>query len=525
MQADDLSTLEDDTRRPSEPSADANSIGAVDIAKDLVKRCHELLNELKAFHTYIKECRREHTVEVKPFLNTVTAELRSLEKLRAADPESEKVLHTLRSSNLPFYAAVWDAAKTTSSLVAFTKRFYWDTPPTRSTKRDQVRKQHCALVDVIAQDGKQWIKVSTITETRLLFELAKAGWEGAGSSASDSDDEDGILVNGLAHTGINDETVPNGRRNSSQDDRNDDRVEIVRQAFDLQKASLAHKVHYRHPTVHFILPKISQTPSQEIARILDTIRSTGASIHLGAPTPSSNIATIFQQLAPDHFSDLTPTLNIDCTILLALVSDLSHDATRPEPWFHRAIARQIELEKREQLLPSTLWPAMTGRILVCTQEAARRMREIVEGIGTGDEKRRTELLLSDSDVSVSEGVIRRKEFQDLSTYVVPSEWRIPIQVVPFDPADPGTMQKLPPVAETLEGSLSLINQSVFFHGWITGYTTLSSNRTVAKQIEEIVEAEEGEVEGPKVWVCGTARSLVGREKGRRDMQNKREEDE
>lgn len=81
MQADDLSTLEDDTRRPSEPSADANSIGAVDIAKDLVKRCHELLNELKAFHTYIKECRREHTVEVKPFLNTVTAELRSLEKV------------------------------------------------------------------------------------------------------------------------------------------------------------------------------------------------------------------------------------------------------------------------------------------------------------------------------------------------------------------------------------------------------------------------------------------------------------
>ncbi|KAL9585411.1 MAG: hypothetical protein Q9203_004261, partial [Teloschistes exilis] len=473
MQADDLSTLEDDTRHPSESREDANSMGAMDIAKDLVKRCHELLNELKAFHTYIKEYKREDTVELKPFLNTVTAELRSLEKLRAAETESEKVLHTLRSSNLPFYAAVWDAAKTTSSLVAFTKRFYWDTPPTRSNKLDQVRNQRSALVDVIAQDGKQWIKVSTITETRLLFEVAKAGWEGGGSSASDSDDEDGTLVNGLAHTGIEDESLPYGRRSPIQDGgRNDDRVEIVRQAYDLRKASLAHKVHYKHPTVHFILPKISQTPSQEIARILDTIRSTGASIHLGPTTSSSNVATTFQQLAPDNFSNLTPTLNIDCTILLALVSDLSHYATRPEPWFHRAIARQIELEKREQLLPSTLWPAMNGKVLVCTQEAARRMREIVEGIGTADEKRRTELLLSDRSVSATEEEDRRKEFQDLSTYTIPSDWHIPITVIAFDPADPATLQadpatplrKLPPVAKKLEDSLSLINQSVFFYG-------------------------------------------------------------
>lgn len=386
-------------------------------------------------------------------------------------------------------------------------------------------------MDVIAQDGKQWIKVSTITETRLLFEVAKAGWEGGGSSASDSDDEDGTLVNGLAHTGIEDEIVPNGRRSPIPDgSRTDDRVEIVRQAYDLQKASLAHKVHYKHPTIHFILPKISPTPSPEIARILDTIRSTGASIHLGpTTTSSSNIATTFQQLAPDHFSNLTPTLNIDCTILLALVSDLSHYATRPEPWFHRAIARQIELEKREQLLPSTLWPAMTGKTLVCTQEAARRMREIVEGIGTADEKRRTELLLSvQSSVSAAEQEERRTEFQDLSTYTIPSNWHIPIHIIPFDPTtspdttlqtDPATplLQKLPPVAKKLEESLSLINQSVFFYGWMTGYTTLSSNRTVAKQIEEVVEGEEGEVEGPRVWICGTARSLVGREKGRRDL--------
>ncbi|KAL8687692.1 MAG: hypothetical protein Q9218_006207 [Villophora microphyllina] len=556
MQADDLSTLEDDTRSPNASSADASSTEPFNLADDLVNRCHELLNELEAFQTFLKESKREHAVEVKPFRNTVTAELRSLEKLRAADSESEKVLHTLRSSNLPFYTAVWDAAKTTSSLTAFTKRFYWEAPPTRSTKREQVRKQRCALVDVVANDGQQWIKVSTITETRLLFELAKAGWEGAGSSASDSDDEDGMLVNGLAHTGINNEGLSGSLPGTRQEDyRTDDRVEIVRQAYDLRKASLVHKVHYKHPSIHFILPKISPTASPEITHILDTIRSTGATIHLGLPPPSSlDQQTTFRQLAPDPFTDLTSTLNIDCTILLALVSDLSHYATRPEPWFHKAIARQIELEKKEQLLPSTLWPAMAGRKLVCTEEAARRMREIVGGIGTADEKRRTELVLAQSAVSEEEAQGTIKEFQDLSTYDIPPEWRIPIEVIPFDPLEvlpDGTCQpsasdsaapgettrttttssasnsydRLPPVAEKLKQSLSSINQSVFFYGWTTDYTTLSSNRTVAKQIEEIIEAEEGEVKGPKVWVCGTARSLVGREKGRKDLLNQKEREE
>lgn len=97
MQADNLSTLEDDTRHPSESREDANSMGAMDIAKDLVKRCHELLNELKAFHVYVKEYKREDTVEVKPFLNTVTAELRSL----------EKVNYYFIRSTIPVYFSAW----------------------------------------------------------------------------------------------------------------------------------------------------------------------------------------------------------------------------------------------------------------------------------------------------------------------------------------------------------------------------------------------------------------------------------
>ncbi|KAL8940503.1 MAG: hypothetical protein Q9216_002790 [Gyalolechia sp. 2 TL-2023] len=516
-QADDLSTIEDDTRETSVHSDRTSSHGGGDgteLAEDLLKGCHALLNELQSFQQYLEEQKRENTVEVKPFRNSITAELKSLERLRTADPESDRTVHTLRSSNLPFHRAVWDAAKTTTGLIAFTKRFYWDTPPTRSTKRTGQAKRRCALVDIVAQDGQQWIKVSTVTETRLLFELAKAGWEGADSDSDGS--EDGVLVNGLVHPSVDGAAPQNAQRpNQLQKEDDDDRIEIVRQAEDLQKASLVHKVHYKHPSITFILPKIPQNPPAEILRILDSIRSAGATVLLGPPSPPSDLNSIFQNLVPGSFHALTPTLNIDCTILLALVSDLSHSATTPEPWFNKAISRQVELEKREQLLPSTLWPAMAGRTLVCTEEAAVRMNEIVNTIGTASERKRSDLLLllpGHEQTRSSESL--RTAFGELSNYTVPGDWNLPIRVVA---SEGDYISRLPAAAQQVRESLTAINQSVFLYGWVTGWTTLTSNRTVLRQIEEIVEGADGEQIGPKVWLCGTARSLVGKEKGRRDL--------
>ncbi|KAL8680397.1 MAG: hypothetical protein Q9186_003426 [Xanthomendoza sp. 1 TL-2023] len=522
MPTDELSTIKDDTRGLDELSQTNLREGVV-LAEELVRRCNELLGELEAFQNYLVQSNRGHNVEVKPFRNSVAAELKSLDKLRAADPDADRTVHTLRSSNLPFYNAVWDAAKTSSGLLAFTKRFYWDTPPTRSTKRSRTPKKKCALVDIVAQDGQQWIKVSTVTETRLLFELAKAGWEGA-DSASDSGDEDGLLVNGLADYTLQDDASKDDR-DSSRNDKEDEPVEIVRQALDLRKASRAHKTRYKHPSVTFILPKISKQPSPEVVSILDSIRSTGATIHLGPPSPPPNLQSSFENLVLDAFTNLTPTLNIDCTILLALVSDLSHCAAASEPWYHKAISRQIEVETREQLLPSILWPAMAGRELTCTQEAARRMREIVDTIGTESERKRSDLLIlpfdsTQQDKSKTPEALRTA-FAALSNYDIPSHWQIPIKIVVSAMDD---LSGLPPVAVQVKDSLSAINQSVFLHGWVTQWTTLTSNRTVARQIEEIVEGGEGEQVGPSVWLCATARSLVGKEKGRRDLKRSEKED-
>ena len=79
------------------------------------------------------------------------------------------------------------------------------------------------------------------------------------------------------------------------------------------------------------------------------------------------------------------------------------------------------------------------------------------------------------------------------------------------------MNELPTVAQNVAKNLSSINQSVFMYGWYTGMTTISSNRTVAKDIETSIEANRTreDEKGPDVWLCPTARSLVGKEKTRR----------
>ncbi|MCJ1357072.1 MAG: hypothetical protein MMC33_007068 [Icmadophila ericetorum] len=532
--------------------------------EDLLARCHALLHELSEFRQHLIEHKKEHTVELRQFRNSVTSELKSLEKLSKADPTAERTIHTLRSSNLPFYSAVWTAAKSCRGLVLFSKRFYWEQPPARKGRnsKEGKPKRKCALVDIVANDGQEWIKVSTITESRLLFEKAKQGWEDADSD-SDSDEEEkdqgeyddedeedeygGVAINGTNSSAANQTPLTerpinrgeaesqkgadsdydarsfiNGFRFAKIKDPNDgndgdDRVGLLSIAEDLQRASREVFIRYRHPRVRFVLPKITEGHIPEIDAILAEIRTTGAAIQcagdIAAESDTANLHAIFEKLIVDPFQHFTPTLNVDCTILLALVSDLSHEHIAPEPWFHKAIHRQIDLESKEHLLESSLWPAMGARKLLCTEVAAKRMREIVSLIGTPAEKVRTELLLGEGEIgsgkSQSELV---KAFRKYSIYAVPAEWQLPIHV---DVADID-ISKLPPVAEKVAEQLTDINKSVFLYGWLQNMTTISSNRTVAKLIEGVVEKHKEEVIGPSVWMCPTARSLVGKEKGRRD---------
>jgi len=478
----------------------------IHLIADLQERCSVLLAELDTFRSHLECKRRETDVEIRSLRNAVQAEAKALTKLAEANPEEDRINHTLRSSNLPFFETVWATAKRSEGVVAFNKRFYWvptakvnaDAAPKPTTRKS---KKYSALVDIVARNGSEWIKVSTITETRLLFELAKQGWERASSSSDDSGDSD-------SHSDASDDH---------------DEVSILKTAEDLARASHATRIRYKHPLVHFVLPKITPNRVPEIDVLLSSMISTGARLTL-APCPPAPLLSseTLARLTVDETALFTPTLNIDCTILLALTSDLSHAAVTAEPWFHRATRRQIELEASQNLLPEVLYPAMGERRLECTRAAAVRMREIVDTIGTTSERARAKLLLDDGGETGREGILM--QMAQLSSYPVPASWKLPIRVVSddddYESSNSTDSNTLPAVASDVRALLTPINQSVFLHGWRSGHTTLTSNRTVARQIEaaveEYLEGRDGEeVEGPKLWLCATSRSLIGKEKGRR----------
>ncbi|MCJ1371999.1 hypothetical protein MMC20_003220 [Loxospora ochrophaea] len=539
--------------------------------EELLEKCHNLLSEIEQFQSFLVEQKKESAVELRQLRNSVNSELKSLEKLSTADPSAERTIHALRSSNLPFYTAVWNTAKSCTGLITFFKRFYWQGPPAEILDKAQKPEKRCALVDIVAQNGEEWIKVSTVTEARLLFEKAKAHWEDASSSPEESDEEEkekeemnDELVAAISPLNHNHNFLPTTalKESSKQNPNNDPnhKLELLTVAHDLRLASLATRIRYKHPTIRFVLPKVSSGTSPEIDSIITSIRNTGVIVHCANnPPPHSSplipipLPTLFPSLLPSPFPPLTPTLNLDCTILLALVSDLSHippttilsssssssqtpTTTTTPPTLHPSLLRQLTLETSSPLLPTTLYPALSSRHLVCTSPAATRMREITAQIGTPSEQARAELIFSSpSPLSSSAST--------LTTHL-----RLPIRIVPASDSatTPLLLSRLPPVAKSVAAKLSPINQSVFLYGWAEGIATVSSNRGVVRVVEECVGREGGEEEeeeeeeedqegakgkeesiknrddrgpivepGPAVWLVEVARSLVGREKGRR----------
>ena len=360
------------------------------------------------------------------------------------------------------------------------------------------------MVDVVSEAVEQgklggvvWTKVSTVTETRLVHELAKAGygWE------SSSDEEEG-----------------NGE-GESDDDEDEEPEGLLKVIHALVRARSVGRIRYAYPVLRLVLPRIEAQCVAPVEQLLAKITRLGVQVICGPELEAAKpVREVAESMRGDPYARFTGTLNIDCTLLLALVSDLSHGSVGVEDWQHVAIQRQIVREAEDQLLPRVVYPALEGRKLVCSTEAANRCREIVATIGTSKEKARTDLIFEKGPAGVGSGE-RVKRLQELSNYAIPTDLCLPIQEVDVD--IPGTVAKLGTLGRKVAEKLTVINQSVFLYGWAEGITTISSNRVVAREIEGVVEGNRtGEEGGPDVWICPTARSLVGKEKVRRGANGK-----
>ena len=64
-----------------EPERDPQTPSYFTNVDALLAKCHELLNELECFCKFLVQQKKEHTVELRQFRNSVASELKSLERV------------------------------------------------------------------------------------------------------------------------------------------------------------------------------------------------------------------------------------------------------------------------------------------------------------------------------------------------------------------------------------------------------------------------------------------------------------
>ncbi|PWW79611.1 hypothetical protein C7212DRAFT_350454 [Tuber magnatum] len=460
------------------------------LAAALVTRAHRLLDSLESLQTHLRRHSLTKEVEIRPFATSLRSETRTLEAL-ATTPPTPEATHSLRSSNLSYLEAVWKCARAQVGVRGICQSFGFVDKEGEGGDRgdggssnDRKGKKGSVGVDVVAENGLVWIKVSTITAERVVHSLAKGGWE-------DAEGEIGL-------------------------------VKCVR---GLVKASRCFRVQYLHPSVLVWLPNLlldgEGEGEQEEERVavegfVKAIVAEGARVQLGAGAilgrGEDPAATAIEESTEKALRDMvrplittSTTINLDVTILLALVSDITHGPVSIQERFHPAIIRQLALESSGRRMGEEIYPLLHARTLLTTATAKKRFVEIVDIVGSPSEKERARMVL--------EGQAEEGEWEGLSTYGLGAsgagggggkwELKLPVGIIEDDWAPENQVQ------QRIVAKLSTVNRAVFVTGWKKGFTTITSNRTVAKTIEGLVE--DGET-GPDMFVLNTSRSLVGKAK-------------
>ncbi|KKF94306.1 hypothetical protein CFO_g3348 [Ceratocystis platani] len=288
-------------------------------------------------------------------------------------------------------------------------------------------------VDAVVSKGVEWIKLINMNEQRLLFEMAANGWDFDSESESESESKDQSWPNSVNLTA---EIKSTGN----------DRLSIVRHAKMLARASQSNPCRYRIPTVRIVLPRITAGKVKEIDKVLDMARNAGPNIILETAESdfvagkSLSLGTVLSRLMVDESEDLTTTVNLDTSILVALMSDITHSAIPDQPWYSKATTQQIIDEQKDPgAMTRALYPALQGRDLA-----------------------RLDALFS--------------AFKALSSHVVPDDLRLPIKIVNFNIEQAFETGLIPEAARSVISELRDITCSTFTYGWISRTTTISCNK-------------------------------------------------
>lgn len=492
---------------------DDDGISSQNLALDIVTRSDELLREMaqlrQKYHairgphlsipglTLLMDAVRQERKAAQSFLDlhangSATSNVDSLE----ARPAESR----LRFTNLPAMERNWDIVKHCRDLVSIEASIP-KTPKVevkdngglivhRERGGQGGHSTRMILVHAVVNGGAEWLRIINKDEKRILLELAAGGWDWD-HEEGDADQEDDSLF----------EDIP-----------------ILRTVKELADTARKYWHDFHRPRIRILLSRLREGQSKDIDRLIRKMRSTGGQdINVtvecaDSPWISSQtlpeIETALSNLVPvEDMSRFGSTVILDTSVLIALISDISHATVDVQPWHNQDCKAQIRDEANGiNFLTSQAYPPLRGKRLVCTKEAMEHFREITNTIASPTELERARLLCSGGS----------KDFQKLSIHDVPEDLMLPVQVLSDETdlhaRDLVQAGKLPEVAVNAETHLLSVagNRTTHLYGWASGMAVVTSNRSLAKRLVRVIEnsLEKDYEDGPRICTLPYNRALA-----------------
>lgn len=503
---------------------------AVHMAADIAARSKRLLDEMELLHQRYREIKgdKDQIRGLSVLMDALKAEREVAESFLAtstphrttretAPPEAagEAGLHPGRASwnarylrgdsqtaqsrfgnsNVSSIQQHWGIIKHSRHVVSVHQQLRKTTQPQPDSLggTEQVHFQKaskgCPLsssyVHAIVDGGAEWVRIIGKGEKKLLIEMAEGGWEWG---LDEDEDEDASLY---------------------------EDIETLRNVKELVDKARLNWFSYYHPRIRIILTRIRAGQNKELDRLLEKLRRVGGdditvTIHCADSewvTNEPSIDTALSNMLPKH-DDVAGTVVLDSSVMIGLVSDVSHTKVEKLPWHGGDVQGQIDDEQNGvNFLRSAAYPRLRGKKLVCTAQARDLFLKIVQPMGTPTEVERARILLEGG----------AGDLQEHSAHPVPDDLLLPVQVLPREDADlrAGDLVRdgvLPPIATEVDRHFRCgdANRSTHLYGWVAGLTVVTSNRMLARKIVRVVEASlTGEYEnGPRVCVVPYNRALA-----------------
>ncbi|KAL9559154.1 hypothetical protein MBANPS3_000558 [Mucor bainieri] len=342
-----------------------DSVDLIPSIQLLRDKCTTILDQCKVWND-------EKPIEgLHRYTNSLTAELHFIDKL-LENPKKIKKEH-VQSTNLSYLEAVFEALSQAGERRNEVMRLV--SAPAQDNNQWMSRaamiRNHSVKVDIVTENGLVWIKVIARNAKAFRHELMGLEWDDSSSSEDDaSDDSDDCKQSSLASSG------------------DFDSLPIFKKAREYLRTAQAHHVQFHTPIVVFAFMRIKPEEDVFVQRIMDRLTEIGIVVYMqdsGNTLQSSYLPLLKNVGDLDHLT--TPSINLDVSSALAILSELSHHVCLPEQV--SAIPIQVQAE-REALVPALpqILPYITGRKLCIIQTAYDRLEDIVRVVGGPNETAR-----------------------------------------------------------------------------------------------------------------------------------------